>query len=105
MEKLESLEIIILISSALYFLGLAAFLPGLARGLKRKKDFPFASLPRVSVLVCARNEEKNIDSCLRAFQKLDYPAELLEILIVDDRSTDNISALLRACEQKLPNLK
>jgi len=44
--------------------------------------------PRVSILVAARNEATTIERCLQALAALDYPAELLEILIGDDASTD-----------------
>lgn len=50
---------------------------------------------RVSILVAARNEEASIVRCLRTLAALDYPAELLEILIADDHSTDNTAAVVR----------
>jgi chlorobactene glucosyltransferase len=42
--------------------------------------------PRVSVLVPARDEEKNIGACLEGLLKQDYPN--LEILVLDDDSND-----------------
>src|SRR5437867_2494871 len=105
MGSLHPLELIVLVASALYFLGLAAFVPGLLRGLKRKNEFPFKVLPKVTVLICARNEEKNLARCLESLGNTDYPRELLEILVVDDRSTDATPALIRAWREKLPHLK
>jgi cellulose synthase/poly-beta-1,6-N-acetylglucosamine synthase-like glycosyltransferase len=52
-------------------------------------------LPRVSILVAARNEETTIARCLQALAALDYPAERLEILIGDDASTDETAAVVR----------
>jgi cellulose synthase/poly-beta-1,6-N-acetylglucosamine synthase-like glycosyltransferase len=52
-------------------------------------------LPRVSILVAARNEEATIERCLRALAALDYPAGQLEILIGDDASTDDTAAVVR----------
>lgn len=43
-------------------------------------------LPLISVLVPAHNEEKAIEQCLRSIIDQDYPN--LEIICVDDRSTD-----------------
>ena len=43
---------------------------------------------RISVIVPCRNEAKNIEACIRALLKQDYPAELLEIIVLDDHSTD-----------------
>jgi cellulose synthase/poly-beta-1,6-N-acetylglucosamine synthase-like glycosyltransferase len=54
-----------------------------------------AHRPRVSILVAARNEEATIVRCLRALAALDYPAELLEIIIADDNSTDGTAAVVR----------
>ncbi|MCK5738181.1 glycosyltransferase, partial [bacterium] len=44
--------------------------------------------PKVSIVVAARNEAAVLDDCLHALTIQDYPAEQLEIIIVDDRSTD-----------------
>jgi cellulose synthase/poly-beta-1,6-N-acetylglucosamine synthase-like glycosyltransferase len=52
-------------------------------------------LPRVSILIAARNEAATIERCLRALTQLNYPVELLEILIGDDSSTDDTAAVVR----------
>lgn len=48
--------------------------------------------PLVSVLVPARNEERNIGSCLETLQKQDYPN--FEILVLDDNSTDRTAEIV-----------
>jgi glycosyltransferase involved in cell wall biosynthesis len=45
------------------------------------------SIP-VSIIIPARNEEKNIGPLLKALQEQTYPKELFEIVVVDDHSTD-----------------
>ncbi len=52
-----------------------------------------APLPRVSILIAARDEEAAIGRCLTAIRALDYPAELVEVLLGDDGSTDRTRAL------------
>ncbi|MGI4742515.1 MAG: glycosyltransferase [Janthinobacterium lividum] len=52
-------------------------------------------LPRVSILVAARNEEASIERCLQSLAALDYPPDRLEILIGDDASTDDTAAVVR----------
>ena len=42
----------------------------------------------VSVVIPARNEEENIANLLDALQRQDYPKPLIEIIVVDDHSTD-----------------
>ena len=55
------------------------------------EDQPF--LPQsVSVLIPARNEEHNIERCLRSLLNQDYP--LLDILVLDDNSTDATAAVV-----------
>ncbi|WP_460583499.1 glycosyltransferase [Hymenobacter arcticus] len=52
--------------------------------------------PRVSILVAARNEEAALPRCLASLRALDYPAELVEILVGDDASTDRTRAVAEA---------
>ncbi len=47
-----------------------------------------AALPKVSVIVAARNEERHITNLLGSLVKQDYPDDLLEIIIINDNSTD-----------------
>lgn len=42
----------------------------------------------VTVLIPARNEERDIDDCLRAVLAQDFPADRLEVVVVDGASTD-----------------
>lgn len=43
----------------------------------------------ISVIVAAKNEEKNIPSLIEALKKQNYPEEKFEVVIVDDGSIDN----------------
>ncbi|TGE24998.1 glycosyltransferase [Hymenobacter aquaticus] len=52
-----------------------------------------APLPPVSILIAARNEEATIGRCLQAIRQLDYPPELVEVLLGDDASTDHTRAV------------
>lgn len=47
--------------------------------------------PRVSIIVPARNEAQNLPKLLRSLAALDYPD--VEVLVVDDASTDDTRAL------------
>jgi biofilm PGA synthesis N-glycosyltransferase PgaC len=64
-----------------------------------KLDLAF---PKISLLIAAYNEEENILETIRGIRNQDYPAEI-EIVIVDDGSSDNTVRVLRAANQA--NLK
>jgi glycosyltransferase involved in cell wall biosynthesis len=49
--------------------------------------------PRLSVVVAARNEAGCIGDCLDALLAQDVAAGTLEVLVVDDASTDETAAL------------
>ena len=47
------------------------------------------SLPKVSLLIAMRNESKRIGACIESILKQDYPADKIEILVMDGKSTDD----------------
>jgi GT2 family glycosyltransferase len=53
------------------------------------------SSPEVSVVVPVFNGEKTIAACVRSLLALEYPRERLEILVVDNQSTDATRDRLR----------
>jgi len=50
---------------------------------------------RVSVIIPARNEEENIGRLQTALQEQTYPAALLQIIVIDDHSTDRTAEVVR----------
>ncbi len=61
---------------------------------------PFSSNDKintmVSILIAARNEEENIGRTIDAILKQEFPKEFLEIIVVDDHSTDDTAAIVRS---------
>ena len=55
-----------------------------------------APLPRVSILIAARDEAATIGRCLRAIRALHYPPELVDVLVGNDGSTDDTAAVAEA---------
>lgn len=51
-------------------------------------------LPRISVLIPARNEETTLPACLASLENLDYPADKIEFVIGDDQSSDNTGGIV-----------
>lgn len=54
--------------------------------------------PTVSVIVPAKNEEEVIGRTIKAVLDSDYPPELLEVIAIDDGSTDNTAAEIQKIE-------
>ena len=62
------------------------------RSLKEQKVLNHADishLPPVSILIPAHNEELVIKKTLKSLLSLDYPSDRLEIIVINDGSTDN----------------
>jgi len=49
----------------------------------------------LSVVIPARNEEKNIVNCVESVNSQQYPSDLLQIIAIDDSSTDKTWELLQ----------
>lgn len=79
-------EIIFLILVSGYFIISTTLIIG---AKKSYPQLPDEKLPSVSIIVAARNEEKNILACLESLNELIYPEGKLEIIIIDDASTDD----------------
>ena len=58
-------------------------------------------LPAISIVIAVFNEEKNIGYCLKSIQQQIYPQEKIEIIIVDDNSTDNTVKIARKYTNKI----
>ncbi|MAF11893.1 hypothetical protein CMK11_15715 [Candidatus Poribacteria bacterium] len=90
--------------AALYALVSVCVVIGSAR-LARKPGRPADDpLPFVTILVAARDEERHIAACLRSLLGQEYPGDLYEVVIVNDRSTDGTGALIEEFAGGHPNL-
>jgi len=67
-------------------------------GWKRTKSFEQMGSEfqtQISIIIPARNEEKNIESCLNAIAKQSYPRHLTEIIVSDDSSDDRTATFVK----------
>jgi cellulose synthase/poly-beta-1,6-N-acetylglucosamine synthase-like glycosyltransferase len=65
-------------------------------------DVRTAAWPTVTVLIPAHNEEAVIGGALTALLAVDYPADRLTIVPIEDRSTDGTAALVDAFAERYP---
>ena len=63
-----------------------------SRSLNEESTEVRADAPMVSVVIPARNEEHNIERCVRSALASSYPR--LEVVVVEDHSTDGTAAIL-----------
>jgi len=61
--------------------------------------------PNVSVLVPVKNEEKVVGRLLDSLVRLDYPKENIEVIVVEDESTDHTLDICRGYSEKYSWIK
>ena len=84
----------------IFFDGLFAFIYMITIFLKGEKDsgpvkVAYLNLPKVTVIIPTYNEEKNIDLCLDHLRMQTYPHPKMEIIVVDNGSTDKTEKIVR----------
>ena len=84
-------ELIFLFIMIGYFFQSFIFILGARKKFPRLPD---EKLPTATIIVAARNEEEKILRTLQSLDKLEYPDGKLQILIVDDQSTDNTGKII-----------
>lgn len=71
---------------------------------KKQKNNPCVVGPvDISIVVTTRNEEKNIQNCLESIKRQTYPQEKIEIITVDNNSTDKTKEISLRYTNKVYN--
>lgn len=73
-----------------------------SRSLDDESPTPPTPAPLVSIIIPARNEARNIGDCLHSALASTYPA--LEVIVVDDHSTDDTRAIAAGIATSDPRL-
>jgi len=94
----------ILFVFSLIFILINLFFYGALNRLFRFSEIKKTDL-KISVVVAAKNEEKNILHLIDSLDKQSYPKELFEVIIVDDNSTDNTFKIVSSLELENKGLK
>lgn len=93
-EILQILLNVVLVIAGLYLIIIASFTFGLYNLKEKFYFFNKNNIIKVSVLIAARNEEKNIDKLLQSLYNQNFPKEFYEVIIVDDNSEDNTKKII-----------
>lgn len=91
------------LAAQLYMLGVLAWGGWAMRPFAPAPRDPERPWPSVSILVAARDEAWGVEACVRSLLALDYLG--VEVLVVDDRSTDATGAILDGLAAQDPRLK
>lgn len=94
---------LLFISALVYCVRLTFFIVGQAR--RTDVSSLGIELPMVSVIVPARNEERNLERCLQALEESTYPRNRYEIIVVNDRSEDATESVLNSLVARYTNIK
>jgi chlorobactene glucosyltransferase len=98
----EIIIVIILIFACFYLLITSAILIRNRFDLKPLPGGPVPGDISVSILIPARNEENNIENCVISACNQEYSN--YEVIVLNDRSSDNTGAILKRLESELSNL-
>lgn len=94
--------IVVVFLCCLYFVMVTAFAIGITRikgHIEPTSDF----LP-ISVVVALRNEQGNIDNLLKSLTNQNYPTDKVEIILVNDHSTDRTWAIANDWAERADNV-
>ena len=84
---------------------LAVFLFGWVRIRRQSMPAKGTSMPGISIVVAARNEEENIESLMHDLAGIAYPIEKFEVIVVNDHSTDATAANVNLMIKELSNAR
>jgi len=68
-------------------------------------DLESADWPAVTVLIAAHNEEAVVADILKALMEVDYPADRLTVIPVNDRSTDRTREIIDWVAERHPQIE
>jgi cellulose synthase/poly-beta-1,6-N-acetylglucosamine synthase-like glycosyltransferase len=68
---------------------------------------PAQPLPQTgfTIIIPARNEQENIAICVNAIMQQQYPQQLIEVIVIDDHSTDATALVVQQLQQQYSNLQ
>lgn len=59
------------------------------------EKLPWPECPAISIIVPVKDRRVELKRCLESLQRLDYPSDRLQIIVVDDGSSDNSAEVAR----------
>ncbi len=105
LETIHILLNIIMIFAALYLICIGAFTYGLTiLSRNYNRDAILRQIKKVSVLIAARNEGKNIEKLLQSLYNQTFTKENFEVIVVDDHSDDDTFGISESFKVSHPEM-
>ncbi len=98
MTALETVSVLLAVVGIVY----TTFIITIRQGLGKLRPGTNDVLHTFSILIAARNEEQNIERCLRSLFAQSYPADRFSIIVIDDQSDDRTAEIVRAVSAESP---
>lgn len=70
----------------------------------KDKEIEIGKLPEISIIVPVYNSSQTLYACLESIDKSTYPNELIDIILVDNKSTDDSFAVFQKCQNDFKDL-
>jgi cellulose synthase/poly-beta-1,6-N-acetylglucosamine synthase-like glycosyltransferase len=83
-----------------YLFIVSYFVIGWARARTHNPNYHFYRYPTLTIIIPVRNEEQHIAKLLADIQSQTYPSEFIEVLVIDDDSTDNTIEIINGLNYK-----
>lgn len=100
---LFSIWILLLLNIILAFSGHRYYLEILNERTQLLSKTNIKQYPTISIIIPAHNEELVIAHTMKSMLKLDYPEDKLEIIVVNDNSSDNTGKILSNIKKENPD--
>ncbi len=105
MERSIIFMIIVAILLSILYLGLIFWLYDGLNKLKKRYSAFKTYKPMISIIISAKNEQNNLHALFNAMLSQSYPQELIELIIVNDRSTDKTASIINEYMEQYPFIK
>ena len=97
---MDDLSFWLVIVAVVIFIGYSILIEYYRKGWQRLEEYNlpegFVPTAKVTIIIPARNEENAIGPCLQSIVNQQYPVELIQVIVVDDHSTDRTAEIVRS---------
>ncbi len=96
---MDDISFWLVIVTVIIFIGYSILIEYYRKGWRRLEEYTlpdeFVPGAKVTIIIPARNEENAIGQCLQSIVNQNYPAELIQVIVIDDHSTDRTAEIVK----------